>query len=433
MGDYLDLRARQQVFEAIAGYETSRTVVHGGNRQSTTPHHCRRALSCLPPCACSPSPDGRSTPTTRALSSPPVVILGYELWQQQFRGDPAIIGRSVKIGVTPLPRQVVGIAPPGFRFPANAAHRGDRRRRAHRWSRRPIRKNGWTFAAARLKPGVSLEDADAHLAALSQQMEQEHPDQNAGSQYFVRQLRDDMLGETRSRLAAAPVGCRSRPADRVRQRRQPDGGALARPPPGDGVARRARRGPPADRHAARRRESRTRAGRGHLRGGLRRTGSRLRSSAWCPRRSTCRRLGTIRLDGVVLVFAGLISLGTTLLFSIFSAFGIRRDLAARALGSPGRATAGAAARRVTSALVAAEIALAIVLLSGAGLVLRSFSHLLAVDPGFSGTGVLTLTGRRAARSLSGSGRARGVAARARSTASERSLVSRRSAPRPSRR
>ncbi len=100
--------------------------------------------------------------------------------------------------------------------------------------------------------------------------------------------------------------------------------------------------------------------------------------------------GDIRLDRTVLLFAAGITLLTTVTFSLFSGLGLRRDNTAGRLVSPGRVSTGVAVRRATSALVIVEIALAIVLLSGAGLVLRSFSNLLSTDPGFMSDGVLTL-------------------------------------------
>ena len=152
--------------------------------------------------------------------------------------------------MTPVPRQVVGIAPPGFRFPANA------RTEVIVPMRVPlpapaIRKNGWMFAAARLKPGVSLEQADADLAALSRQMEQEHP----GAERRIAVLRPAAAGRHDRRNAIALllllsavglvllIAC-ANVANLMVAR-------VARPPPGDGGARRTRRRPAADRHAAR--------------------------------------------------------------------------------------------------------------------------------------------------------------------------------------
>ena len=94
------------------------------------------------------------------------------------------------------------------------------------------------------------------------------------------------------------------------------------------------------------------------------------------------QLANVSLDGRVIVFTGGLVLLTAVTFSLFSAFGIRIDRMLESLVSPGRVTSGSVARRATSTLVVVEIALAIVLLTGAGLVLRSFANLLAVDPGF---------------------------------------------------
>jgi putative ABC transport system permease protein len=101
-------------------------------------------------------------------------------------------------------------------------------------------------------------------------------------------------------------------------------------------------------------------------------------------------LTDVGVDRMVLAFTAVVTLVTTGVFGAVSAFGIRLDNAAGALGNPGRMSASAAARKASSVLVIVETALAIVLLTGAGLVLRSFAHLLSVDPGFQVDRVLTL-------------------------------------------
>ena len=127
-------------------------------------------------------------------------MLGYDFWQTRLGGDPTIVGRSLRIGFTPMMRQVVGIAPPGFRFPAGVDDTDVIFPMSLPAQAPANRKNGWTFAAARLKPGATLAQATAQLAAMSQQMEQEHPTQNQGSEYFAVPIRDAMVGETRPAL-----------------------------------------------------------------------------------------------------------------------------------------------------------------------------------------------------------------------------------------
>ena len=101
-------------------------------------------------------------------------------------------------------------------------------------------------------------------------------------------------------------------------------------------------------------------------------------------------LADVRIDGRVLAFTLGVSVATALLFGLVAALTVKRESASGALVAPGRATMSRSARRATSALVVVEIALAIVLLVGAGLILRSFVRLLAVDPGFRADRVMTM-------------------------------------------
>ena len=120
IGDFVDLRARQDVFDSLAGYGAGRTVVHSGTepieaRALSASHDLFAALQMVPFA-------GRSLNEGDAREgAAPVIMLGYSFWQTHLGGDPSIVGRSLKIGSNAVMRQVVGIAPPGFRFPAAAS------------------------------------------------------------------------------------------------------------------------------------------------------------------------------------------------------------------------------------------------------------------------------------------------------------------------
>jgi putative ABC transport system permease protein len=109
-----------------------------------------------------------------------------------------------------------------------------------------------------------------------------------------------------------------------------------------------------------------------------------------PASTNVPELATIDVDRVVLAFTAGLTLITTLVFGLAPALGAPAHNAAGALVNPGRVSVGGAARRASSALVVIVTGLAILLLIGAGLVLRTFARLLAVDPGFKVEGVLTL-------------------------------------------
>src|SRR6478672_5055540 len=113
--------------------------------------------------------------------------------------------------------------------------------------------------------------------------------------------------------------------------------------------------------------------------------------ALLPRSGNVPGLNDVHINGRVLAFTLGIVILTTLVFGLVAALTVRSEKAVGVLNASRGSSMGARARRATSALVVAEVALAIVLLVGAGLILRSFAALLAVDPGFRTANVMTMS------------------------------------------
>ena len=197
IGDYVDLRTRvsspSNLLQATAATGWSSLPT----RNPSTPRRWWRPSSCSRRCGSRrPSDAG-----LRASTRPQAQLLSPSSGSTRGRRASAVIPRSLagpsEIGSAT--RQIVGVAPRGFRFPVNAPT--DVILPMTLPAQAPAeRKSGWTFAAARLKPGVSLERARADLTALSRQMEQEYPRQNQGSEYIALPLREALVGDTKPAL-----------------------------------------------------------------------------------------------------------------------------------------------------------------------------------------------------------------------------------------
>lgn len=312
------------------------------------------------------------------------VILSHRIWESRFGADPGIIGRSVQLSGEAY--TVIGVMPSG-----NFDRRGQ-----DAWTplafepKDMTRDYHWMISWARLKPGVTLEQARQQMKAIAARIEHDYPLSNKGWSATVDRYADRLVGDDlRKSLwvllgavgAVLLIGCVNlanlllvRGAGRERE-------VAIRSAMGGGRGRLVRQFLT---------ESVLLAGLGGVAGVATGWGLMLGLKAWIPH-FLLPAEADVRLDGRVLLFTAVIVVVTGVLFGIAPALhGARIDLVG-ALKEGGRgATSGVGPRQVRNALVVAEIALAFVLLSGAGLVLRSLYQLQQVDPGFDTTNVITM-------------------------------------------
>jgi putative ABC transport system permease protein len=385
IGDYVDLVSRQGVFEAIGAYGHGQTSL----LDRDDPYSVDllgvggRTLELL---RVRPVLGRAINPDDSRENAPPVMMLGYDLWQKRYGGDPTIIGRVIRLEQSE--RQVVGVAPPGFTFPPNATT--DIVIPFELPTVAPTnRKSGWTFAIGRLRPGRTVEDAASNLATISHQLETEFPQQNLGSEYYPLGLRTALAGNTKPALVLlfAAVGvvlliaCANVAnlllARSLGRRRE----MSVRLALGAGGGRLA---------AQLLTESLTLAVVAGTAGVLMAYWGSHALVAILPQDGNVPGLDAVRINANVLGFTLGIVVLTTLVFGLVSALTVRSERAVGVLNASRGSSIGLKARRATSTLVVAEVALAIMLLVGAGLILRSFAGLLAVDPGFRTDNVLVM-------------------------------------------
>jgi len=316
-----------------------------------------------------------------------VVVLSHGLWQRRFAGKADAVGQ--KLMISGRSATIIGVMPPGFAFPPKAEiwqplwfpkEHYDQQRRGARGLE----------VLARLKPGVRLVEAQAELDQLGAQLTAQYPQNYNGNRRFrmiVAPLLGDYVGELKPALLlmAGAVGfvlliaCANVAnllLARAATRRQEMAVRLAL---GAGRGRLARQLLT---------ESVLLALAGGAAGLLLATwGARL-LLRFAP--DNLPRLGEVGLDGRALAFTALASLLTGVIFGLAPALQASRPGLNDAMRESGRTGAGASGQRLRNAFVIAEIALALALLAGAGLTLKSFWRLQAVDPGFNPDGVLTM-------------------------------------------
>jgi putative ABC transport system permease protein len=312
-----------------------------------------------------------------------VCILSYGFWQRRFGGDPQILGTSLNLNNTAT--EVVGIMPQGFGYPD---------RLVDVWipvGLNPQKRNPFILAAiARLKPGTLASEARAETTTImwnEARQSDNPPPEGADLTTIVIPLKELITGETEKPLLIllAAVGfvlliaCANvanlmlaRATSRTREMavRLALGASPGR------VIRQLLT------------ESLLLAMTGAVTGTL---------LAWWGVRMLNRlpvegipRIDEVNVNGTVLIFTAAVAALTGLLFGLAPAFGAYRLGLNAGMREGLRGSATASSRRVNNALVVGQFALSVILLIGAGLMLKSFQHLISVNPGFQPDNVLTL-------------------------------------------
>ncbi|HEU0173283.1 MAG TPA: ABC transporter permease [Blastocatellia bacterium] len=397
--NFVDLRAQSGSFERLAVFrDRSFTLTGSGEPARLKGVVASADLFAL--LGVSPSL-GRSFRPEEDNAGASVVILSHGLWRRRFNSDPQVIGRNITLDDRSL--TVVGVAPAGFQFPIAAEPADLWTTIAHdATGNDPMtaqRGLAYLSVIGRLKPGVSGAQAQAEMDGIARSLERQYPDDNAHHGARLAPALEQIVGDVRRPLLIlfGAVGCVL---------------LIACANVANLLLARA---------TARRREIALRAALGASRGRVIRqllTESVLLALAgsvcgwllaWSCMESLLSlspenipRLQDIRLDGRVFGFTLLVSLLTGAVFGLAPALQAAKTELTETLKEGGRSGEGARGARLRGALIIAEVAVALVLMAGAGLLLNSFWRLLQVNPGFDPRQTLTFRLSLPASKYSGS-------------------------------
>jgi predicted permease len=378
--DFHDWHNQSSAFAAMAYYANDETSVTAGssaeygNVATVTPEFFR--VFELEPVI------GRTfTSDDQKPGGPPTVLISHSFWQTHFGGNPRALGQTVKMLDKTF--SIVGVLPPAFHFPEKtdlwfpaAVFPETNERSAHNYR-----------VVGRLKPDATLEQAQAQMTSIGARLEQQYPSSNQGKSVAVTRMRDDMVSNVQLTLylllgavtlvlliACANVAnlLLAKSSTRTRE-----------------IAIRAAVG------ASRARiirqlitESLLLALLSAVAGLLLAVWGSAALVALAPR--NVPRLAETSIDGWVLAFTLGLSVISSLLFGLAPALHASRvDLNDALKQGGGRAVMGAGGR-IRRALVVAEIALSVILLAGAGLLIKSFNALHNVALGYHPEHVLVM-------------------------------------------
>ena len=381
--NFVDWRDQNQVFDAMSAIaDTSFNLTGSGEPERLEGR--RVSASLFPLLGVEPQLGRVFTAAEDQPGAQRVVLLSYALWQRRFGGDPGIVGKALTLnGESHI---VTGVMPARFQFPSSDDQA---------WV--PIaltqqeagnRNRHYLQVLARLKPGVSLAQAQGEISTIAARLQQQYPQSNAELGAAVQPLHEHLVGDIKPALlvllgavglvlliACANVANLLLARAAVRQKEIAVRVALG-----------ARRWRLMRQFLT---ESVLLSSLGGLVGLAVAYGGLVLLKAFIPDNISQAR--DISIDFKVLGFTFLVSVATGLIFGLAPAMQAARFNQAETLKEGGRdAATGGGGKRLRGLLVTAEVAISLVLLIGAGLLINSFLRLRNVDPGFRADNLLTM-------------------------------------------
>ncbi len=384
--NFTDWRTESQTFEAMTAYSEASATLSG----EEVPEQLKGVAvtaDMFPVLGVRPLVGRPFSAEEEKPGAAPVVVISHGLWQRRFGADPKVVGQQVTLDGRST--TIVGVMPPGFKFPLDSLN-------PELWS--PLdpgselnqsRGSRYLSVVARLKADTTLQQAQAEMETISRRLTDQYPTYNTGRGARLISLYDDTVGNIRPALLVllGAVGCvlliacanvanllLARAAGRHKEM------ALR-------TALGASRGRIIRQLLT---ESLLLAGLGGVAG--------LLLALWgvdvlvslIP--EGVPRAQEIAIDGRALGFTLAVSVLTGVVFGLAPALQSSRLNLNESLKEGGRgSTEGSRRNRVRSLLVVSEIALSLMLLVGAGLLIKSFKHLRDINPGFNPERVLTMS------------------------------------------